>query len=122
MKKPFWIILSGLLLFFAAPSFSQDTLVQIKPEVARFFLEKNEENKVHIVKDSLQDILISTLRGKILTQEQIITTYQSDSVTYTTLINNKQRELTLTKRELRKQRVLKYVGYVIAVGVIVLAL
>lgn len=120
--KHFLTILLGVIPFFA-PCQS----VTIPAEAARYFLERDDLARVLAEKDSLNKQIISNLELKITGQSSIIQTYKNDSVTYKNVIANKDIELNLTesekkilKKEIRKQKFLKVVGFV-AFGVVVIA-
>lgn len=87
MKRNIKWGLLGLSLFFAVPSFSQDSLVRIKPSTARYYLEKEDEVYLLREKDSISNELIYNLSSEIHLKDLIIQSFQSD-----TLIHQKREE------------------------------
>lgn len=120
--KYFLIILLGVIPFFA-PCQS----VTIPAEVARHFLERDDLAKILEQKDSIQKQIILNLESKITAQGSIIKSYEQDSSTYKQIIATKDTELDLMvkekqilKREIRKQKFLKVVGFV-GMGILLIA-
>ena len=116
-------LIMGLLLcvFCAAPSFSQDSLVTITPSTARYYLEVEDEMFALREKDSISNELIYSQAVTLDLKDQIIRTYQEDSVSYqkrdsaySTHITLIRSELTKADKEIRKQKRIKW-------GVIILS-
>lgn len=102
MRKIFPLIM-GLLLLFAAPTFSQDTLVHIRPETARYFLEKEDEVFVLREKDSISNELIYNQSVMLDMKDRIIQTYKQDSITYKTRDETFSNHIRLIREEHTKQ-------------------
>lgn len=120
MVKYFLVILS-LFPFFAG--YSQNK-VCIQKETAVYFLEQEERAKILTEKDSLNQEQIKNLGNQLLVKDEIIILYKQDSVSYnnkTTTIQEqlsfKEEELKISKKEIRRQKFLKTLGF-IGIGVI----
>lgn len=117
----FLITLLACLSWFSGYS-QEDTLVCIKPDVARFFLEKNEELKVYKKRDSLNQQLVTNLNDQLLNKDRIIQLDSSEieglkliNVTYSDVITYKNKEIEGLERQ---NKLLKIVG-VILLGLLI---
>lgn len=119
MNKYFLIILA-LTSFFSATA--QDSTVCIKPSTARYYLEIEDEALILREKDSISNELIFTMSESLLVKDQIIHTYQQDSISYvnmettfTSHLELVRSELDRSEREVRKQKALKFLTMGLAV-------
>lgn len=76
--------------------------VQIPKEVAIYYLHRDEKCTLLEEKDSLNQILISNFREQSLIQQQIITTYKNDSISYNSIIATKEEEITLLRKDKKR--------------------
>lgn len=120
--KLFFSLLLACLPFFAS---SQDSLVCIPDEAARYYLEANEERWLLREKDSLSTQKINNLTEEILLKDHKIVTYENDLKSYEireatleAVSTLKDQELETSRGEVRKQKLLKYLAIL---GIIVMA-
>lgn len=119
--KLFFSTLCGLTLFFS--TYAQDSLVTIKPSTARYYLEVEDEVFILREKDSISNELIFNQALMLEIKDKIISSYKTDSVSY------QNREKALTQhielireqlddydKEVRKQKILKWLA--IGLGVV----
>jgi len=117
--KYFLVVLLAVPSFFAA---GQD--VVIPADVARYYLEQNDKVELLEKKDSLSTQEINSLTTTIALKDSVIHTYEEDAKIHEDVIDTKNSEqkllkdeLRLAKKEMRKQRFYKTVGF-IGMGVI----
>lgn len=89
MVRLFFSFLLACTPFFAS---SQDSLVCIPSEAARYYLEAEEERWVLRERDSLSTIKIFTQGEEILVRDQKIKTFETDATKYA------EREATLLEK------------------------
>jgi hypothetical protein len=107
------------LTFFATRVNAQDSLVRIKPETARYFLEADDELKILQEKDSVQTRLINSLTRENYLKNQVIATYQADALTYdaeydllNTELEARDEDVKRLERKLRIRKIAEIVGVV----------
>lgn len=110
-----------ILLLALCPIFC-NAQVTIKSSTARFYLELYDKYEILVVKDSMQTELIGNLRTEIKLKDKVIETYKSDSVTYKMLVETKDEEIRLSKKEVKKQKVQKVLSWVGGAIIIILIL
>lgn len=99
----FFIILLGVIPFFAP---AQDVI--IPSDVARYFLEESDRAKILTKKDSLNQEVISGLGKELEAKQEKIETYKADSLTFRSILANKDQEIGLVKEDLSSsQKVIK---------------
>lgn len=107
-------------------SFFVDAQVTISDDVADYYLELDD--KFHILEREIdtKDLVIKYLQKQIITQSLITKTFSSDSSTFRNYLetkNNqlafKDKELIISKKEIRKQKFEKVVVIVVATAIIV---
>ena len=116
----FLALLFGCFSFFAA--YPQDSLVTIKPSTARYYLEIEDEVFVLREKDSVSNDLIYNQALMLEIKDKIIASYKADSISYQKrdeAYNNHltlvREQLTEANKEVRRQKLLKWLA--IGVGV-----
>ena len=110
----FLVVVLAVTSFFAA---GQD--VVIPADVARYYLEQNDKVELLEKKDSLSTQEINSLTTTIALKDSVIVTYKKDKETYEDTIDTKNSEqkllkdeLRLARKEIRKQRFYKTVGFI----------
>jgi hypothetical protein len=93
----FLIFLLGLI-----PFLSPAQEVCIKPSTARWFLEQSDKVLILTKKDSLNTQQILNLSQIISYKDQIMLTYQSDSLTYIQKLATKDKELELSEKLIKQ--------------------
>ena len=113
-----------------------DTLIQFKLEDARFILTNVLEKEIldslvkeYQISDSLKDVRIN-LQDSVIKDLTLKSSIQNDVIIYTNeIILNKNKEIAILnnvikqqKKEIRKQKVLKIIGFTAAVVLPILVL
>jgi SPX domain protein involved in polyphosphate accumulation len=94
--------------------------VTIPDDVARYYLEQNDKVKVLEAQNRIKDNIISNCEKRVTLQTQIITTYVSDSAIYKQIVATKDKEISLNKKEIRRQKFQKITSWIVGGVVIVL--
>lgn len=120
-----FLTLLGLILFLS-PTYAQK--VCIKPETARYYLEQDDRAKNLAKKDSLASKIITNLSTEIILKDEIISSYQRDSITYfqenglnKEILGYMEDQMKFAKKEIRKQKVQKVIAFVVC-GLVILIL
>lgn len=93
--KYFLILLLGLI---SSLSSAQD--VVIPAEVARHYLEQDDRVKILTEKDSINLRVISISNQELQVKQSIIDSYQKDSLTFRSILANKDQQIALNRDEL----------------------
>jgi SPX domain protein involved in polyphosphate accumulation len=94
--------------------------VTIPDDVARYYLEQNDKVKVLEAQNRIKDNIISNCEKRVTLQTQIITTYVSDSAIYKQIVATKDKEISLNKKEIRRQKIQKITSWIVGGVIIVL--
>lgn len=106
MKRNFLILLFSVVTFCA-----QGQTVTIPDDVSRFFLEQREQVKMYEKIVVTKDRRIAILEQKVTTQQLIIKTYESDSLSFRGIINTngdmlafKDKQIATLSKEVKRQK------------------
>lgn len=88
-----------LIIFLGLMPFLSPAQVTIPSDAARYFLEVNEEVKVLRAKDSVQHNLINSFSEELIVKDNVIWTYQQDSISYKIREETLNTKITYTTEE-----------------------
>ena len=89
-----------IFLLWLIPFLSHTQTVVIPAETARYFLEQDDRAKILAKKDSVNQRMISVVNQELQVKQEIISSYQKDSLVFRAIIANKEQQIFLTKEEL----------------------
>ena len=122
--KHFLITLTVLISFLS----TTQAQVIVPDNVARYYLEQSERAKILTEQVVIKDKQISNLEKIVVLKDNFIETYKRDSVSFTKIIQLKDEQLELNKKqallakkEIRKQKIQKKLIGIGAIIVVVLA-
>ena len=122
--KHFLITLTVLISFLS----TTQAQVTIPDNAARYYLEQSERAKILTEQVVIKDKQISNLEKIVVLKDNFIETYKRDSVSFTKIIQLKDEQLELNKKqallakkEIRKQKIQKKLIGIGAIVVVVLA-
>lgn len=95
MIRYFLIILLASISFLSA---AQD--VTIPADAARYFLEQDDRARILAKKDSINQRIISVVSQELEIKQAVINSYKQDSLTFRSIVSNKDQQISLTKEQL----------------------